>query len=172
MYRSILPLWIMLCVAFISCNNNKPKPVSDDITKTAVTVNQKKDSVINNPKKNYGNATVAEPCVKCIIGVIQKTIDYKVVTSSRSTKDIYYVVNWIEGAQPQDTTNKKKATNSLKVEILEKNATNPKVASFIYDNSLSKLYFELNNGKNEVNIDKAELKLIRDKCYWGVASAK
>lgn len=173
MCRYISVAALLFCViCCYSCNSDKPKSVSDDITKTEVTVNGQKDSVINNPQKKYGNATVAEPCVKCLIQVIQNTIDYKVAIASKSTKDLKYIVNWTETSPPPDTSIKHSTTNGLKVDILEKNDANTKFASFIYDNSTSKLYFVLNNGKNEVNLNKADLKKIRNKCYWGVASSR
>ncbi|QHS57017.1 hypothetical protein GWR56_16255 [Mucilaginibacter sp. 14171R-50] len=171
MKKPILIIGLSLCIASISCNNHKAKPVSNDIAKTAVTVNGKKDSVINNPQKNYGNATVAEPCVKCLLDIIQKTTDYKSLVASRQAKDITYKVNWVESSQPQDTTNKRPATNGLKVDIMEKSARDPKIASFIYDNSSSKLFFEVNKGKTEVKVDNPGLKMIRQKCFWNVASS-
>jgi len=110
---------LLCCIVCNSCNN-KPKAVSADVTKTAVTVNGKKDSVSNNPKKNYGNATVADPCVKCLIKVIQSTADYKTAVASKSANNISYVVNWAEGANTGDTTNKRSATNGLKLDVMEK----------------------------------------------------
>lgn len=52
MSRSIVKI-SALVLYYIVCSscNNKPKAVSADVTKTAVTVNGKKDSVRNNPKK-------------------------------------------------------------------------------------------------------------------------
>jgi hypothetical protein len=171
MSRSLLIMAVLLIIACCSCNN-KPKPVSNDITKTAVTVNGKKDSVINNPKKNYGNATVAEPCVKCLIQVVQHTVEYKASMASKSISEIKYVVNWAEATQPTNVTNKRKVTNGLKIDVVEKETPDNKIASFIYDNSHSKLYFIDNSKKTDVEIDKSDLKNIRNKCYWGVASSK
>ncbi|MDB5131142.1 MAG: hypothetical protein JWR02_891 [Mucilaginibacter sp.] len=56
-----LALTGFLFVGLAACDQSKPKPVSNNITKTVVTVSGKKDSVINNPEKNYGNATVSDP---------------------------------------------------------------------------------------------------------------
>lgn len=173
MSRSIVKI-SALVLYYIVCSscNNKPKAVSADVTKTAVTVNGKKDSVRNNPKKNYGNATVADPCVKCLIKVIQSTGDYKTAVASKSVTNISYVVNWAEGANTGDTTNKRSTTNGLKLDVMGKGATNNKIASFIYDNSLSKLFLVGNNHNTEVKVDSISLKNIRNKCYWGVASSK
>lgn len=171
MSRSLLIMIALLIIVCCSCNN-KPKPVSNDITKTAVTVNGKKDSVINNPQKNYGNATVAEPCVKCLIQVIQHTVEYKASMASKSINKIKYVVNWAEATQPANVTNKRKTTSGLKIDVVEKETPDNKIASFIYDNSRSKLFFIDNSKETDVKIDKSDLKNIRNKCYWGVSSSK
>src|SRR5471030_2765476 len=91
---------IFLVAALAACNQSKPKPVSNNITKTSVTVSGKKDSVINNPEKNYGNATVSEPCVKCLIGIIQQSKNYKTLTSKAESANIVYNVNWITSSKP------------------------------------------------------------------------
>jgi len=176
MIRSIYLMAILiLCIVCGSCKRNKPKPVSTSITKTSVLVNGKKDSVINNPQKNYGNATVAEPCVKCLIQVIQGNDKYKAAVASVPVKNITYVVNWVEASAPPHTTNKQAVTNGLKVDVIDKGVNNRLISSFIYDNSLSKMYFvdkDQKNSKIPIDIDKTSLKKIRDKCYWGVASSK
>jgi hypothetical protein len=46
-----LALTGLLLVGLAACDHSKPKPISNNITKTVVTVNGKKDSVINNPKR-------------------------------------------------------------------------------------------------------------------------
>jgi hypothetical protein len=171
MSRSLLIIAVLLIIVCSSCNN-KPKPISNDVTKTTVTVNGKKDSVINNPQKNYGNATVAEPCVKCLIQVVQHTVEYKASIASKSVGEIKYVVNWAEATQPENVTNKRKGTNGLKIDVVEKETPNDNIASFIYDNSSSKLYFIDNGKETDAKIDKRDLKNIRNKCYWGVASSK
>jgi hypothetical protein len=173
MLRSVVKISALLLV-YIVCNscNNKPKAVSGDVTKTAITINGKKDSVINNPQKNYGNATVAGPCVKCLIQVIQSTGEYKKAVASKPATAISYVVNWAEGANVGDAANKRSSTNGLKLDVMEKGAARNKIASFIYDNSLSKLFLAGNKDNIEVKVDSISLKKIRDKCYWGVASGK
>lgn len=81
-------------------------------------------------------------------------------------------MNWVEGANTGDTINKRSTTNGLKLDVMEKGAANNKIASFIYDNSLSKLFLVGNNHNTEVKVDSISLKNIRNKCYWGVASSK
>lgn len=166
---SMLLLYYIVCV---SCNNNKPKPASEDVTKTAVTVNDHKDSVTNNPEKKYGNATVADPCVKCLIQVVQSTEEYKTAVIAKSAGNLNYIVNWVKGATPGDTTNKRNVTNALKLDVMEKGVVNNKIASFIYDNSLSKLYLAGNGKNTELKVDTIAIKKIRMKCFWGVASSK
>jgi hypothetical protein len=166
---SMLILYYIVCV---SCNNNKPKPTSTDITKTAVTVNCHKDSISNNPEKKYGNATVADPCVKCLIQVVQGTEEYKAAVIAKSAGNLNYIVNWVKGADTGDTTNKRSVTNGLKLDVMEKGAVNNKIASFIFDNSLSKLFLAGNSKNIELKVDSNAIKKIRMKCYWGVASSK
>jgi hypothetical protein len=154
-----------------SCNNPKPKPVSTNIAKTTVCVSGKKDSVINNPQKKYGNATVAEPCVKCLIEVVQTTPNYKAAVAKTPINRINYVLNWTNGTTMADTANSRSATNALKLDVVDKVLKNS-IATFIFDNSLSKL-FNLSKGhKIELKIDSNGLKKIRTKCFWGVASGK
>lgn len=164
---------IMFFTALAACNRNKPKPVSSNIVKQAVLVNGKKDSVINNAKKNYGNATVSEPCVKCLIQVVQSTNDYKTSIAGVSPKNMIYNVNWVQAEGLQDTTNGKGSTSALRLDVVKKGSNNKVLSSFIYDNSLGKLYFlnnVSNNGRNELKINQIALKRIRNACYWGVAS--
>jgi len=170
MSRSVIIYTVAVCVLVGACNSNKPKPVSDSISKTTVLVNGEKDSVINNPRKSYGNATIAEPCVKCIIEVIQADEGYK--KSAATAQDLNYVINYVKTTQPQDTISEIKATNALRVDVLEKDGTPHKLSSYIYDNSLSKLYFINGSIKTEVKTDAASLQRIRNSCYWGVASGK
>ena len=164
---------IMFFIALAACNRNKPKPVSSNIVKQAVLVNGKKDSVINNAEKNYGNATVSEPCVKCLIQVVQSTNDYKTSITGVAPKNTIYNVNWIKAEGLQDTTNGKGSTSALRLDVVEKGSNNKTLSSFIYDNSLGELFFLKNESKNEkkeLKIDEIALKKIRNACYWGVAS--
>ncbi|MDB5062695.1 MAG: hypothetical protein JWP67_2538 [Mucilaginibacter sp.] len=164
---------ILFFIALAACKRNKPKPVSSNIAKQIVLVNGKKDSVINNAKKNYGNATVSEPCVKCLIQVIQSTNDYKTSIICVASQKMIYNVNWVKAEGLQDTINGKGSTSALRVDVVEKGLNNKTLSSFIYDNSLAKLYFLNNESKkdsNELKINEIALKKIRNACYWGVAS--
>jgi hypothetical protein len=155
-----------------SCNNAKPKPVSNNISKTAVCVSGKKDSVINNPQKKYGNATVAEPCVKCFIEIVQTTPNYKAAVANAPSNMISYVLNWTKGTTKADTANNRSATNALKLDVVNKSIKGSVLATFIFDNSLSKLFTIHKGSKIELKIDKVDLQKIRDRCFWGVASGK
>ncbi|TSD66579.1 hypothetical protein FFF34_004005 [Inquilinus sp. KBS0705] len=169
---TVIALGILLLLA--SCKQNKPKPVSKDINKTSVVVNGKKDSVINNSYKNYGNATVAEPCVKCLIQVIQNDAHYKQSIVSKPVNTIKYVVNWMP-SEKADTAKRRGATSAIKVDVIDKAGAERKLSTFIYDNSLAKIYFvdyTANNTKIEVNTEANTLKRIRNSCYWGVSSSK
>jgi len=156
-----------------ACTRNKPKPQSTDISKQTVLVNGKKDSVINNTKKNYGNATVSEPCVKCLIQAAQSTNEYKASIAGASAKNIIYAVNWIKAGKLADTINARGSAGALRLDIVDKVENNKKLSSFIYDNSVAKLFFIQNgseNSKQELKINEITLKKIRNACYWGVAS--
>ena len=168
MNRTVLFISAIALVTLGACNSNKPKPVSDTLAKTAVTVNGKKDSVINNPQKNYGNATIAEPCIKCLIEIVKADDNYKKAVPSE--KDVKFIINYVKTVQPQDTVREVKATNALRVDVVDKMPAPHKISSFLYDNNLAKLYFLAGNTKTELKTDSTLLKKVRNSCYWGVAS--
>ncbi|MBD1364618.1 hypothetical protein IDJ77_12430 [Mucilaginibacter sp. ZT4R22] len=167
------PALFILAIALITlgaCNSNKPKPVSDTLAKTAVTVNGKKDSVINNPQNNYGNATIAELCVKCLIEIVKADDNYK--KAAVPENDVKFIINYVKTVQPQDTVSEVKATNALRVDVINKMPAPHKISSFLYDNNLAKVYFLIGNTKTELKTDASLLKRVRNSCYWGVASGK
>ena len=161
-------------IVFAACNS-KPKPISNNITKTVVDVNGKKDSVINNPEKNYNNATVSEPCVKCLIGVIQSTAKYKMLTTSVPAQNIIYDVNWITSKNTVSVGNSIKIINGMAIDVNLKDGSAPKkLATFLYNNENARFYCinDQNKLESSVQIDAGSLKKIRNSCFWGVASAK
>lgn len=173
MHFKSIALSLLLIAA--ACQQPKPKPVSNNITKTAVTVDGKKDSVINNPEKNYGNATVSEPCVKCLIGMIQQTKNYKIITASAEPQNIIYNVNWITSTRPVNIGNGSKIINGMAIDIKSKDdGTAKKLTTYLYNNENAQVY--LLNAKNKYmidsKIDTATVKRIRNACFWGVASSK
>jgi hypothetical protein len=173
MARHILILSVFAIMLFAACNSNnsKPKPVSDTLSKTSITLNGKKDSVVNNPDKNYGNATIAEPCVKCLIAAVKADGNYKKAIVSE--KDIKFVINYVKTLQVTDrNVNQTKATNALRVDVIDKMPAPHRVTSYIYDNSTAKLYLLAGNSATELKTDTVLLKKIRNSCYWGVVSGK
>lgn len=156
-----------------SCNHNKPKPVSKNITKTTVTVNGQKDSVINNPAKNYGMATISGPCTKLLLQNIQATDEFKTLITGKQPKDITYVANWVKAAEPKIESGNGKITNGIEVIINDKSAGNTiKLGSYVFNNEDGKLYFSKGGKPYQMikDVDTTALKQIRNGCYWGVAS--
>ena len=164
-----------IVVGLSACNQSKPKPVSNNITKTTVTVGGKKDSVINNNQKNYGNATVSEPCVKCLIGMIQQTKNYKTITGAAEPQNIIYNVNWITSSKPVTLADGSKIINGMAIDIDSKDdGTTKKLTTYLYNNQNEQVYL-LNAGNKyaiDSKIDPSSVKKIRNACFWGVASAK
>lgn len=158
-----------------ACNSPKPKPVSNDISKTVVLVNGKKDSVLNNQEKNYGNATVADPCVKCLLQVIQGSDSYKNATRSVQPKDVIYKFDWITSKTPRQI-NGNPVNSGMQIAVIQKTAARRiKLATYLYNNANEKLYLFSKDRKladNALPIDSSSLKKIRNSCFWGVASAK
>lgn len=171
----IITATAILALGLCACNHSKPKPISNDVTKTTVAVNGKKDSVINNPQKNYGNATVSEPCVKCLLQVIQATPGFKTATGSVPANALLYKVNWITSSMPVDIGKEGKIVNGMMVDVNRKaeNGTK-KLTTYLYNNAKGEIYitFDEKNFKNEQTISETSLKKIRNSCFWGVASAK
>jgi len=166
---------VFLMAALAACNQSKPKPVSNNITKTTVTVNGKKDSVINNRERNYGNATVSEPCVKCLIGIIQQSKNYKSFTSASESANIVYNVNWITSSKPVSIGAGRKIVNGMAIDInLKDDGASKKLTTFLYNNQDAKIYFlnAKNNYDIDSKVDSIALKRIRNSCFWGVASNK
>ena len=167
---------IIVVVALSACQHAKTKPVSTDITKTTVQVAGKKDSVINNPQKNYGTATVAEPCVKCLLQVIQASKSYKQNTASVSSQNITYTVNWIRASAPSEPASKSNMTDGLRIDVRKnEDGEEHKLCAYAYNNQSGAMYLLNNEGKYQQPISSITpeiLKKIRNSCYWGVASGK
>lgn len=169
----ILTVCLLLLAA---CDQSKPKPISNNIEKTRVIVNGKKDSVINNPAKIYGTATVPEPCVKCLLQVIQKSDSYKKATGSVQHDHIIYAIDWVSRKNPAPQVNGNTISNGMQVNIMQKaDSQRVNLSTYLFDNSNSKLYLLGGKMKYEADpiaIDSISLKKIRNSCFWGVASAK
>lgn len=170
---------MLISIAFVSaCTQQpaKPKAVSKDISKTTVQVAGKKDSVYNNSQKNYGVATVGDPCVKCLLQVIQESKSFKDNTANLSAQDINYTVNWVKAADPALTPDTSAKTNAVRVDVKKiEDGEDKKLCSYVYNNVNSTMY--LINNQNKLvhavsSITPELLKKIRNSCYWGVASGK
>ena len=164
---------LALSLAVVACNNN-PKPIAKNITKTTVNVNGTKDSVINNPQKNYGTATIPDVCTKTLLQNIQATIDFKKITSGLNAANTDYVINWVKAENPELKINGSKITNGIQVLVNTKSGgTVHKLGSYIYNNEDGQLYYiNTKNQFDKLQIDSNALKQIRNGCYWGVASHK
>ena len=170
---------VMLAMITLSaCNQEKAKPkaVSKDITETTVVVANKKDSVYNNPEKKYGTATVSDPCVKCLLQVIQGSKSFRANTASLSAQDINYTVNWVKAADPALQPDTGGKTNAVRVDVKRiEDGEDKKLVSYVYNNVNGTMY--LINAQNKLehavtSITPELLKKIRNSCYWGVASGK
>ena len=166
----------IMMMALSACEHARPKPISKDITKTTMQVAGKKDSVINNPQKNYGTATVAEPCVKCLLQVIQASKSYKQNTASISSQNITYIVNWIKASAPAEPASKSNMTDGLKIDVRKnEDGEEHNLCSYAYNNKTGTMYLLNNEGEYQQPISSITseiLKKIRNSCYWGVASGK
>ena len=168
---------LLVCATIVlyTCKHFKPKPVSGDITKTTVPLNGRKDSVIINDEKNYGNATASSICVKCLLSVIQGTDSYKQFTFKEPQKNIVYEVNWITSKQPFEIGRFGKVISGMQVTVNEKKGTTKKfVTTYVYTNENALLYFKNDsNGYDKVlNADSAALQKVRRSCFWGVSSSR
>lgn len=168
-----LILILSLSIVFTACHHPADKPVSNNITKTTVTVNGKKDSVLNNQEKNYGNATIADPCVKCLLGIIQQTSDFKSATKAVPSKNIIYAFDWITSKTPRQI-NGLQINSGMRVSVTQKADTGKvSLAIYLYDNKTSKLYNkDAKPGNIAIPIDSLSIKKIQNSCFWGVASSK
>ena len=172
MIRIHLILLIVLLL-FASCDHQKHKPISGNISKTDIPVNRKNDTVINNPHKVYGNANVSDPCVKCLLQVIQKSNSYKQATQSVKKQDIIYNIGWVSKKPLTVKVDGNSIGNGMQVDIIQKaDSQRVNLSTYLYDNSNSKLYLlskEMKYEADPLEIDSASLKKIRNSCFWGIA---
>ncbi|AYL95015.1 hypothetical protein [Mucilaginibacter celer] len=174
-FKPYIAAFILLC-AVTACKQPKPQPISNDVSKTAVAVAGKTDSVINNPGKKYGNATVAEPCVKCLLQVIQDSKSYKENTVNIAAANINYTINWVKASAPALSADSSRSANGIRIDVKkDEDGEDTRLCSYLYNNTSGTMY--LLNGENKYEheisgITPAILKKIRNACYWGVASAK
>lgn len=161
----------MFAFTFTACKHNSNTPTNDGV-QTPVVVNNKKVAVVNNTDQRYANlATVPDMCIKCIIGVVEQTTEFKNLGIPALNK-VKYKINWMPAPNAQDTTGRRGATNAIRLDIMDNKGNKKAYPAFVYDNSASKMYLLKSDSKTEIKIDTNALVKIRRVCYWGVASAK
>jgi hypothetical protein len=160
---------------FYACNQPKPQPISKDITKTSVNISGKNDSVLNNRNKNYGNATIPEPCVKCLLQTVQQLSSYKQMASPADQQHIIFDVNWITSLKPVKLENGILIVNGMQIMVDKKtNGVSEILDEYFYNNNNGFVYRRQNDTAyhKELSIADSVVKKIRRSCFWGVASAK
>lgn len=168
-----MAVFVLLC-ATMACEQPKPGSSSNDTSKTEVPVAGKTDSVINNPGKKYGNATVAEPCVKCLLQVIQDSKSYKENTANVPAQDINYTINWVKASAPALSSDSTRKADGIRVDVKkDEDGEDTHLCAYVYNNTSGTMYLlnSENKYQHEVSsITPTILKKIRNACYWGVAS--
>lgn len=173
MKNILLFLAALITTCIFACKQQTSPSDNKDTTQTTLAIKNKKVAVINNPDKNYSKlATVPDPCIKCLIGVVQKTDEFKKTGLAANSSDVKYEINWVAAQTTADSASKSSPTNAVRLDVMNKNKPGKALASFIYDNTNGKLYFFEENSKKEIIANANDSKAIRRTCYWGVASAK
>ena len=166
----------IMMVVLSACEHAKPKTISVDMSKAVMRVKERKDSVISNPQKNSGTLTVAEPCVKCLLQVIQTTKSYKQNTAAVSSQNISYTVNRISASAPAKPAGKSDMTDGLRIDVRKnEDGEEHNLCSYGYNNQNGTIYLLNNEGEylqHVSSITSEVLKKIRNSCYRGEASGK
>ncbi len=168
---------VFLTALLPACRQSHPKATSGDLNKTSVTINGKKDSVLNNTEKNYtSEATLSEPCVKCLITAVQNAESYKKLISGVPLNTVVYNINWITSKTPAKLSSDSSIINGVRIDLIKKSANKSAdtLTTYLYDNKTSKFYIKNAQGgaKPNAEINAVDLKKIRNSCFWGVASNK
>ena len=174
-FKMYIPVCVLLC-AITACKQPKTPAQATDTSKTAVAVAGKTDSVINNPGKKYGNATVAEPCVKCLLQVIKDSKSYQENTANISDSNINYTINWVNAAAPALSADSSRKANGIRIDVKkDEDGEDTRLCSYVYNNTSGTMYLLNSENKYQHEISSITpeiLKKIRNACYWGVASGK
>lgn len=166
-----LPLYFLLLITAVACSH-KPKPISNQVGKTTVQVGGQKDSVVNNTDKYYNAATISGPCEQSVLRVIQATDEFKKATNNQPPGSFTYALNLVKAGQPATPDKGTKMVNGIQINVYDKPSGDKKmVATFLFDNQNAKLYY-IDDGQRTMlpDIDPTQLKMIRNACFWGVAS--
>ncbi|HEY8782322.1 MAG TPA: hypothetical protein VIM16_11930 [Mucilaginibacter sp.] len=174
--KNLKPVFLagMALIGVAACDS-EPEPAADNIIKTTVTVNGEKDTVINNLGKGHENADVSASCIKCLIGIVHTTENYKMLTTSIPPQNMIYYINWITAKNPIEVGRARKIDNGITIGVSLKDGGSPKkLTTFFYNNENAQFYLLNDRNKHYFNLGIARdsLKKIRKTCFWGIASGK
>jgi hypothetical protein len=165
----IIVTWML---SVFSCRHSV-KPQSKDYIKVKITDSGHKDSVIDNKQRLY-NASIPEPCLKCLIAEVRNAAQLKQYVNSADSSKLVYQIDWASGPKLKDSL--EKAGSGMIIHVLRKtSALKDTLAVFTFDNVVGQLYFiNDKNGKQlqTVKLDSLSRLKIRNACFWGVASGK
>ena len=152
---------------------HKEKAESKDYTKVSIADSGHKDSVIDNKPRLY-NASIPDPCLKCVIAAVRNTAQLKQFVTSPDSLKIIYEVDWASGPKLKDSL--KTAGSGLIVHVFKKvSVKKDMLASFTFDNVTGQMYFINDHGGSHqqlIKLDSISRLKIRNACFWGVASGK
>ena len=167
-----MALGLLAIVLSGSCRH-KQKAESKDYTRVKLVDSGHKDSVIDNKPRLY-NASIPDPCLKCVIAAVRNTSQLKQYVTSPDSSKIVYEVDWASGPKLQDSL--KTAGSGLIVHVLKKNPGKKDIlAVFTFDNVTGQMYFINDHGgsyQQLIKLDTNSRLRIRNACFWGVASGK
>lgn len=162
---------LMFAFTLTACKHNSNTSIKDGV-QTPVVVNNKKVAVVNNTDQHYANlATVPDMCIKCIIGAVEQTTEFKNLGIPAVNK-VKYEINWVPAPTAQNTISGRGATNAIRLDIMDNKGNKKAYPAFVYDNTSAKMYLLKSGVKTEIKTTTSALVKIRRVCYWGVASAK
>jgi TATA-binding protein-associated factor Taf7 len=162
-------LGTLLAIILLDSCRHQPKAVSKDYTKVTVSDSGHRDSVVNNKQRLY-NASIPDPCLKCIIAAVRNTDQIKKFTGTADSSQVIYQVDWASGPKLDDSV--KKAGSGLLIHVYKKGAQKTILAAFAFDNVIDQLYLINDQKQQQVPLDSATRIKIRRACFWGVASGK
>lgn len=156
-----------------SCNRHKPKPESKDYTKIEVVDSGHKDSIIDNKSRLY-NASLSDPCLKCVVAAVRKTKQLSKYVNSADSSKILFEINWSSGPKLKDSL--KAAGSGMIIKAFRKTPQGKAtLAVFNFDNVTEQLYYiddAVQKQQKLVKLDRLARLKIRNACFWGVASKK
>lgn len=166
-----MKLLIYACWSAVVLNacHHQPKAESKDYTKVKVTESGHRDSVLDDKARLY-NASIPEPCLKCIVAAVRQTPQLQPYLSAADSAKIIYQVDWSSGPKLDDTL--KKAGSGLLIHVFKKSSPKTLLAAFTFDNVNGRLLLINGQQQTPVHLDSVTRVQIRNACFWGVASGK